>query len=118
VAVQTKPKITSLIPNPANLAVGMTAANQILHNLFCFMHFHAQIMHILRSEKAAMQNLCSRFRVLWGQNGSGCICCSQLVKFAGFYLKRLYNIHTPLYDIFEPQGGKRSLSAGNNQGLL
>jgi hypothetical protein len=63
---QTQLTITSLISNPANLAVGMTAANQILHNLFCFMHFHAQIMHILRSEKAAMQNPRSAFRVLWG----------------------------------------------------
>jgi heme/copper-type cytochrome/quinol oxidase subunit 4 len=52
VAVQTKPQITSLIPNSAFLNIGMTAANQILHNLFCFMHFHAQNMQKSVLEKS------------------------------------------------------------------
>ena len=46
----------------------------------------------------------SKFTVLYTHilQGSKNHTSSRYVKFAGFHLKRLYNIHASLYDIFEP----------------
>ena len=95
----------------------MTAAEKKMHNHFSIMHFHAQIMHFFVLEKNRYAKLSTEVHAGLGlehpRQGLGNdrtssyprgqdILYSRLAKFAGFYLKRLYNIHAPLYDIFEP----------------
>jgi hypothetical protein len=54
--VQTPPKITSLIANPAFLAIGMIADDKKMHNRFLVMQIHAQLMQKFVLKKVAMQN--------------------------------------------------------------
>jgi hypothetical protein len=49
--VQTQPQTTSLIPNPANGNIGMTAANRKMHKQISIMQIHAQNMQKFVLEK-------------------------------------------------------------------
>jgi hypothetical protein len=64
--------ITSLIPNPANGNIGMTAANRKMHKQISIMHIHAQFMQKFVLEKSGYADLSTGVQSRMGLDRARC----------------------------------------------